>query len=1204
MFKFLQTGLGSRLFYLSLWGIGFTSLSAVVWMAGPFVSIGGWHPLENYVVREMAVVLIAAMLAGAGSVSFFRRRKGAAAIADAIAGGGAVEDKKPDDDAIVLKDKMKDALQTLKTGSGGKAEFLYDLPWYLLIGPPGSGKTTALVNSGLKFPLARGATPAAIAGVGGTRYCDWWFTDDAVLIDTAGRYTTQDSDAKSDQASWFSFLDLLKKNRPRQPINGVIVAISLEDIMVLGTAELNAHANAIRTRLVELHERLKVDFPVYVLFTKADLVAGFMEFFGNLGENGRKQVWGATFQTGDKTRNLVGEVPHEFDALIERLNVDLTDRLQEEPAPATRVSLFGLPAQMSALKRPIYDFLNSIFEPTRYHANATLRGFYFTSGTQEGTPIDQVIGALARSFGAEEVQGVAYSGKGKSFFLTDLINKVIIGEAAWVSTDRSAVRRAMIVKAVAFSVIALATITLASLWWISYSRNRALIDATEKAATEYAAVAGPLAKENIISDRDLAKVLPLLYRLRHLPAGFANRNDWTPVMATFGLSQRERLQSASENAYRVGLERMYRSRLIYRLEEQLEAAMKPERKDTGFIYEALKVYLMLGGVQNVPLDRNLIVSWMRRDWTDNLYPGAANGEGRKALEEHLVAMFDLEQGEPFITLHGPLVEEAQKTLGRLSVSQRAYELLKSQARTANVPDWVAARQGGPDIALVFEAAGNQPLDSIRVPGFYTYAGFHRAFMERLGNIAETVKKERWVLGSVGEQAAVAEQYERLPEDLLTLYTRDFIATWRDALAMLRLKRLTADKPKYVALSAIAAATSPLKQIMESVRDETALTRERAGFKKAEAKPEDQGGPGSAVLMQQGDRAPGALIEATFKHLHVFVDGDGSRKQTDAVVANLAEINQSLTTIATAPSQTAQATAQLQVQISNLKAAAARMPPPFADMMRGAATDFERDVARSSASLILDTLRAEVTPQCRRIVEGRYPFVRTGTSEVSLQEFGRLFGTGGILDGYFKQTLAPLVDTSKRDWTFRPDKAESAVLNPAMLRDFQRAEIIRDTFFTGGGNQPAVTLAIVPPRVDPGITAKMEINGAVIESKPGGSLSPVSVQWPGAVSIARAAVTVTPDAPPPEPALPPAGGRQAFAEPTITAAQPGPPSVLERGGVWSLFRLVEAASPRRRGDRIVASFIVGGRDLQYQISAGVQNPLDLGVLREFRCPTGT
>src|SRR5262249_3364359 len=174
------------------------------------------------------------------------------------------------------------------------------------------------------------------------RYCDWWFTEDAVLIDTAGRYTTQDSDAKADKQSWLAFLALLKKNRPRQPINGVIVAISLEDLMVLSTADLASHSNAIRTRLLELHEKLKVAFPVYALFTKGDLVAGFVEYFGFLGENGRKQVWGATFQTSDKTRNMVAEVPVEYDALLERLSEETLDRLQDEPAPNTRVQLFGV----------------------------------------------------------------------------------------------------------------------------------------------------------------------------------------------------------------------------------------------------------------------------------------------------------------------------------------------------------------------------------------------------------------------------------------------------------------------------------------------------------------------------------------------------------------------------------------------------------------------------------------------------------------------------------------------------------------------------------------------------------------------------------------------------------------------------------------------------------------------------------------------
>src|SRR5277367_5402280 len=130
----------------------------------------------------------------------------------------------------------------------------------------------------------------AVQGVGGTRYCDWWFTDQAVLIDTAGRYTTQDSDAKADRQSWLSFLKLLSANRPKQPINGVIVAISIQDVMNLPPAEVNAHADAIRKRLAELQEELKVDFPVYAVFTKMDLVTGFLQYFGELNEIQRRAV--------------------------------------------------------------------------------------------------------------------------------------------------------------------------------------------------------------------------------------------------------------------------------------------------------------------------------------------------------------------------------------------------------------------------------------------------------------------------------------------------------------------------------------------------------------------------------------------------------------------------------------------------------------------------------------------------------------------------------------------------------------------------------------------------------------------------------------------------------------------------------------------------------------------------------------------------
>ena len=1166
--------LPKQIIQIILVGVGLASLAAVVYFAGPFIAIGDWHPLENIIVRNIVILLLVAVAAAIAGVGLFRRRKAVRQITEGISA-----DEQTVNDEPVLKERMKDALATLKAASGNKSGYLYDLPWYVIIGPPGAGKTTALVNSGLKFPLARGTNPAAVAGVGGTRYCDWWFTEEAVLIDTAGRYTTQDSDARSDKESWLAFLDLLKKSRPRQPINGVLLAISIEDLITLSRQDLAAHGEAIRRRLLELHERLKVDFPVYALFTKADLVAGFSEYFSYLNEAGRRQVWGATFQTADKKKSLIGDIPREFDLLLERLSEETLDRLQDEPAPQHRVQLFGFAAQMARLKPQIHNFLNQIFEPTRYHVNASLRGFYFTSGTQQGTPIDQLIGSLARVFGAEEVSAGTYQGAAKSFFLTNLITKVIIGEADWVSTDRGAVRRALLIKTAALSLIGLCAVGLGVGWLTSYKKNSDLIAQTVQVDSDYASAGASLIKQTLIDDHDLDKVLPLLHRLRNAPAGYATRAVAVPLSERYGLSQHPRLLSASEAAYHTALERMFRPRLLYRLEEQLNARLG----EAAFVYEALKVYLMLGGQH--PPDRDLIKSWMRRDWTDNLYPGAANAEGRKLLEDHLAAMFDLETEQPpLVALDGHLIEQAQNALARLSVAQRAYEFLKSEARAALAGDWTVARKGGPDVAVVFEGPPGQSLDNVRVPAFFTYDGFQQLFIAKLGGLSERMNRDRWVLGAAGQQAAIDQQYDALARDLLSVYANDFVTSWRTALGGLRLKKLLADKPKYDALRALSAPTSPLRQILESLRDETMLTKERP--KTAAATPTDALVRPSPALFNTQDGSPGAAIEVQFKAFHAVLEGDSTRRPIDAMIANLNDIAQNLTLMVENPQMTAQATASLQSQVAALRNNAARLPPPFSDMLRGAAAEFEGNIAASTAGQLLQSLRDQVTPLCQQTIANRYPFVRSSNQEVPLGDFAKLFSPNGIIDKFFAQFLAPYADTSRPEWSWRKDSPVGRSLSPDTLKQFQNAAYIRDAFFQTGSSTPLVSLAIKPPRAAaPGIDIKTEIGGTIIASPsqpafgsqtPPASASQSTVQWPG--PSARTAISV--------------------------GSEAGPPSVLERIGPWSLFRMLEAGSLSAKGETASATFIVAGQELNYQISTGsVRNPLNLATLREFRCPSG-
>src|ERR1700733_13264371 len=329
--------------------IGVVLLSLLLWWFGPFLGF-----LESWITRAVVIAVMVLIWAVVNFLLDRRRKKNDAALVEGIAAGPKEDPTAAAsaEEVAAMREKLTTALNLLKKASGARG-YLYEQPWYAIIGPPGAGKTTALLNAGLKFPLAAEMGQSAVAGVGGTRMCDWWFTEDAVLIDTAGRYTTQDSDAAVDKAGWDAFLNLLKRTRARQPLNGVMVAIALSDIAAAPQHERLAHARAIPRRVKELYDQLGVRVPVYALFTKADLIAGFTEFFDDLDRERRGQVWGVTFPVNKVDSGSAGLFGSEFSILVERLNERLLDRLQGERSPDRRTMIAGFPAQVASLAGPL-----------------------------------------------------------------------------------------------------------------------------------------------------------------------------------------------------------------------------------------------------------------------------------------------------------------------------------------------------------------------------------------------------------------------------------------------------------------------------------------------------------------------------------------------------------------------------------------------------------------------------------------------------------------------------------------------------------------------------------------------------------------------------------------------------------------------------------------------------------------------------------
>jgi type VI secretion system protein ImpL len=1200
--------LGSRWF---LTFIGVLLIGLLIWFFGPFLGF-----LESWLTRAIVIAAIVVVWAGVNFWLSWRRRKNdeillagvTATAADPSISASAEE-------VAAMRDKLTTALTLLKTASKSRG-YLYEQPWYAIIGPPGAGKTTALLNAGLTFPLAAEMGQGPIAGVGGTRMCEWMFTDDAVLIDTAGRYTTQDSNAAVDKAGWDAFLSLLKRTRPRQPLNGVIVAIAMSDIAAASAPERLAHARSIRRRIKELSDQLGVRMPVYALFTKADLVAGFTEFFDDLDREKRGAVWGATFPLNKTDGGSAGAFAAEFDLLLERLNQRLIDRLQAERSPERRVAIAGFPAQVASLKQPLTEFVQEAFGGTRLDPAPFLRGAYFASGTQEGTPIDRLTGALARGFGIDQQRAPSLRPEaGRSYFLTRLLKDVIFGEAMLVSRDPAAVKRAWIVRLGAAGVACLVALVGAAALIQTDAVNNSAIARSDAAVAAYVAAVKALPLDPV-NDADLSKVAPVLDMARALPFGAqvpATETQWFP-----GLSQTGKLGSGADQIYANALNNILLPRLLWRLEGQMRANIV----NAPFLYEATRVYLMLGSAG--PLDRQGVKEWMRLDW-QAAWPGPIAQPLRTSLATHLDALLDQPLGH--VALDGALVDEARRTFSRVTLADRVYRVIRRSPEATGLPPWVPAEAVGAAGATLFTRHSGAPL-SDGLPGIFTVNGFHTVVLPLLPRALAEVASDSWVLGKQSEFDIADPRAMTLQHDVVKLYTDDYAKQWDGLMGDLDLPPLNSSQQSVQVLYVLASPQSPMKDMLTAIAKQLALSVPPPPPPGAAGAAQAAAGAAAGALASGASRlqsllgqpggppeVPGKAIDDRYDALIKFVGKGTPGAPIDGVLKLLGDLQQQLAALNN-PSQGVQASpGGAGNAIGQLRAEAGRDPEPVhrwliamvgggsgggggggggvtvgpagaggaggatgAAPATGAIPKQLNEAAKKATSAAFNAPGGPAS-LCQKAVDGRYPFVPGSTNDIPLDDFARLFAPGGMIDGFFNAQLAPFVNTAGGTWKLQSAGEVAPPIGPGDLAQFQRAASIRDLFFGAGGKDPSVRFDITPEAAD-NVTKQVTIDlgdQQIVYSH--GPVRPTSIGWPGAPRIINA--------------------RLAF-DPPPTSGAP----VIQTSGPWALFRLFDKGTLRQTGsaDRYLLDFILGDRTASFEIRAGsVINPLVPGLLRDFRCP---
>ncbi|MEE3500630.1 type VI secretion system membrane subunit TssM [Acidiphilium acidophilum] len=1173
--------MSARLVRWLLSGLGVAIIAALIWFFAPF-----WPPLAGILPRALIIVLALAIWLGVNLWLDHRARKRARAVEAAIttappdpeAGARAEE-------VAALTAKLKKALAILARARGTRG-YLYEQPWYIIIGPPGAGKTTALLNAGLNFPLAAELGQGAVAGVGGTRYCDWWFTDHAVMIDTAGRYTTQDSAASVDQAGWHGFLDLLKRTRPRQPLNGVIVAIALSDIAGADDAARLGHARAIRARIKEITNRLGVTVPVYALFTKSDLIAGFTEFFDDLDTTGRAQVWGATFANERGPGGAVGEFAPEFTSLIARLEDRTIDRLAAERSPDRRAMIEGFPLQVASLQAPLTAFLTEAFGGSTLDPAPWLRGVYFCSGTQEGTPIDRLTGVLARSFGIDQRRAPSLQPQaGRSYFLGGLLRNVIFGEAMLGASHRGLAQRRIAARIGGFAAVAIAFVALLAALLISHSNNAtAIAEARAHLAAEQK-IAAQL-KLDPVASANLPSILPLLDRARALAA-----NQPVAGYHGIGLDQAASIHAATRAVYRNTLDFALLPRLILQLEAEMRGGL--DRPD--YLYQATRVYLMLGN--QGPLDATLVEAWMKLDW-QRLYPGIGQADLRASLMDNLVTL--LAHPLPDVPLDGGLVATARATFSRVPIAARIYSRIRDSEAAARVPEWTPAEALGAAGTPLFVNATGQPLTA-GIPGFFTKRGFYTVLLPALSHASQEVARESWVLGRSAQVDPNSPQMQSLETDVIKLYEADYAKHWQAMIDDINLAPLGSAGQAVQALYVLGSPQSPMKTLLTSMARQLTLTEaprlpkgaagaagaaasrapHAAALSAAAARLKNLIGPGTADAAAP---KPGTAIDQEFAPLRTYVGNGAVGAPISLTLQLIDQVQQQLASLAaTAPGSAVPAAPASGGDSAALLAGEAQHDPqPVRRWLGGitaTADNLRGGSAAASASAAFNA-PGGAAQLCQKAVAGHYPFDPQASAGIPLADFAHLFAPGGAMDNFFNTQVRPFVNMTGGVWRVQPVNGVTPPVSQGAVAEFQRAQIIQQMFFVGSAS-PSVQFTITPVSLGAGAAqVTLQLGGVTIDYAHGPTV-PTAVTWPGADGMQTARLIITP------------------------ATAGALPVTYQASGPWAVFRLFDQGQLTEDGAsaRYTLQFGSGSDAASFTLEAGsIFNPFAPGALSSFRCPS--
>ncbi len=1041
--------------------------------------------------------------------------------------------------------------------------YLWQLPWYMVIGPAGSGKSTLLREG---FPSDVIYMPESIRGVEYQPLITPRVGNQAVIFDVDGLLTAPSADDLLHRRLREHWLDWLTRTRARQPLNGLILTLDLPDLLTADKARRESLLQSLRQQLQEIRQCLHCRLPVYVVLTRLDLLTGFAALFHALDKKDREAILGVTFtRNAHESDDWRSELDVFWQTWGQQMNLALANLMLAQGNAAQRSALFSFTRQMQGTGDIVASLLTTLMDGE--NMDVMLRGVYLTSSLQRGQVDDIFTQSAARQYGLNNSSLATWPlVETMPYFTRRLFPEVLLAEpnlagenSVWMGNSR---RRLMVFSACSAGL----AVVLIGGWHHYYNQNwRSGVNVLAQAKT-FMDVPSPQGTDEYGNLQ-----LPLLNPVRDATLAYGDYREHN-FLADMGLYQGTRVGPYVEKTYIQLLEQRYLPSLLNGLIRDLNNA-PPESEEKLAVLRVLRMIEDKSGRNN-----EVVKQYMAKRWSDKFH-------GQRDIQAQLMAHLDYAlahtdwhteraagDGDAISrwTPYDKPIDAAQRELSKLPIYQRVYQTLRTKAMGVLPADLNLRDQVGPTFDKVFVSGDDKKLV---IPQFLTRYGLQSYFVKQRDSLVELTALDSWVLNLTQSVAYSNADRDEIQRHITEQYISDYTATWRAGMDNLNVRNYEALPELTDALEQIISGDQPFQRALTALRDNThALT--------LSGKLDDKE---REIATNELDYRLLSRLGRDFAPENSVLEEQKDKTSTlQAVYQQLTELHRYLLAIQNSPVPGKSALKAVQLRLDQnssdpifaTRQMAKTLPAPLNRWMGKLADQAWHVVMVEAVHYMEVDWRDNVVKPFNEQLADKYPFNPRASQDASLDAFERFFKPDGTLDTFYKDNLRLFMEN---DLTFGEDGR--VLIREDIQQQIETAQKIRDIFFSqqnGLGAQFAVETVSLSGNKRRSV---LNLDGQLVDYSQGRNYT-AHLVWPNNMREGNESKLTL-----------------------VSSTGSKSPRSMAFSGPWAQFRLFNAGQLTNvKKDTFDVRFNVDGGYMVYRVHVDTEdNPFTGGLFSQFRLP---